>query len=76
VQPVATSPSLEVVVSDATGRFTGVFLGRREIPGVALGATIALSGMVANRKGHLAMLNPAYEVLAEAVAIPSPKGQH
>ena len=76
VQPLASSPTLHVVVADQTGRFTAIFLGRREIPGVRLGATISLSGMVADRKGHLAMLNPSYEILTPAVAVPSSHGAH
>jgi len=71
VQPFGGNPSLEVTLSDASGRFTLVFPGRRSIPGLTLGATITASGMVGNHKGRLAMLNPTYEILAAATPVPS-----
>jgi hypothetical protein len=76
VQPMASSPTLHVVIADGSGRFTAVFLGRRDIPGIRIGATISVTGMVGLRKGHLAMLNPSYEILVPAVSVASPKGQH
>jgi hypothetical protein len=76
VQPMASSPTLHVVIADGSGRFTAIFLGRREIPGIQLGATVAFTGMVGLRKGHLSMLNPAYEILVPAVPMPSARAQH
>ena len=41
-----------------------VFLGRREIQGIRTGTMMVVQGMVAERRGRLAMLNPEYELLA------------
>ena len=76
VQPFGQTAALQVTLADKSGRFNVVFLGRRTIPGVALGATVMVTGMVNNHHGRLAMLNPDYEILQAAVPGPSVKGGH
>lgn len=56
--------TLECVVVDETGGMQLIFLGRRTVAGVKLGATIVAEGTVVERHGHLALLNPIYELLA------------
>jgi hypothetical protein len=56
--------TLECVVVDDTGGMQVIFLGRRTVAGVKLGATIVAEGTVVERRGHLALLNPVYELLA------------
>ena len=41
-----------------------VFLGRREIPGIRTGTQLVAKGMVGDRRGRLAILNPDYELLS------------
>jgi hypothetical protein len=65
VQPWSDVPSLECSLTDASGgELMLVFLGRREIPGIRTGTQIVAEGMVGDRRGSLAMLNPDYELLA------------
>ncbi|MGH9083218.1 MAG: amino acid permease [Acidimicrobiales bacterium] len=66
IQPWSGVPALECTLSDASGaELLVVFLGRREVGGVRTGAQMAVQGMIGERRGRLAMLNPAYELLAE-----------
>ena len=65
VQPRGGVPTLESVVSDATGSMSIVFLGRRQIAGFEVGRRIVASGMVGSHGGRLAILNPIYELLGE-----------
>src|SRR6478609_11078984 len=62
--------SLELTLVDGTGGLTVVFLGRRQIGGVRLGARIVVEGTVAETRGQLAILNPAYQLLPHEVALP------
>jgi amino acid transporter len=65
IQPWSGVPALECTVADASGAdLLVVFLGRREIQGIRTGTLIVVEGMVAERRGRLAMLNPEYELLA------------
>lgn len=41
-----------------------VFLGRRHVPGIRLGTTLAVDGRVGAHHGRLAILNPDYEIQA------------
>lgn len=64
VHPWAGSvATLECVVVDETGGMQLIFLGRPAVSGVKLGATIVAEGTVVERHGHLALLNPLYELL-------------
>jgi amino acid transporter len=67
--------NLECTLIDASGAILLVFQGRRHIPGVQQGARLVARGMVGAWQGQLAILNPAYELLAgpqEAGAPASP----
>ena len=71
VQPWSDVPSLECTLTDASGaQLMVVFLGRREIPGIRTGTQMVVDGMVGDRRGTLAMLNPDYELLAVPDAEP------
>jgi hypothetical protein len=56
--------TLECVVMDETGGMQLIFLGRPNVAGIKLGATVVAEGTVVERHGHLALLNPVYELLA------------
>jgi RecJ-like exonuclease len=63
VQPRADVPTLECVLDDGTAGLSVVFLGRRDVPGIRLGTTLAVEGRVGTHHGRLAILNPDYEIL-------------
>ncbi len=56
--------TLECVIVDETGGMQLIFLGRRNVGGIKLGAMVVAEGTVVERHGHLALLNPIYELLA------------
>ncbi|MFL6206485.1 MAG: hypothetical protein ACJ739_14175 [Acidimicrobiales bacterium] len=56
--------SLEVTLVDDTGGLTIIFLGRRAVAGIELGRQLEAEGMVGEKRGRLAMLNPLYRLLA------------
>ncbi|MBV9593845.1 MAG: amino acid permease [Actinobacteria bacterium] len=56
--------SLEVQVFDETGGVRLLFFGRTHIPGIVPGAVLRASGTVGEYKGHLALANPRYELVA------------
>jgi hypothetical protein len=64
VEQSADTPSLVVTVDDGTGRIDLLFLGRRDIGGVVLGARVRAEGMAAAHRHRLSMLNPTVDVLA------------
>jgi hypothetical protein len=63
VVPRAGSPSLEVTVSDGSGRAVAVFLGRKRLPGVDPGRGLILEGVARKEGGRTILLNPAYTLL-------------
>jgi hypothetical protein len=63
VDPVAGSWLLECIVSDGSGALSIVFNGRRDIPGLTLGASIRVEGTVASHRGRMAIFNPVYSLL-------------
>lgn len=63
VVPRAGAPSLEVIVSDGTGRATAVFSGTRNIAGINLGGGLLLEGVPRLEHGRLMLLNPAYTLV-------------
>jgi hypothetical protein len=63
VVPRNGSPSLEVSVSDGSGKAVAVFTGRRKIGGLAPGRGILLEGVGREDRGRLLLLNPAYTLL-------------
>ena len=62
VRPWADSPTLEVVLMDATGGISVVFLARRKLGGVRPGTIMTVTGVVGVHERRLAILNPTYEL--------------
>lgn len=61
--------SLEVTVTDGSGRLTGIWPGRTRLPGVGLGAALRLTGTVGRgTHGTTVMRSP------EWVVVPPPYG--
>src|SRR5262249_61808685 len=63
VQPHGGIASLECTLVDETGGILLLFLGRRSIAGMAVGARVRVDGTVGEDHGRLAILNPTYEFL-------------
>lgn len=63
VVPRAGAPSLEVTLSDGTGRAYAVFTGTTRIPGMSLGRGVVVEGVARLERNHLVLLNPAYTLL-------------
>jgi hypothetical protein len=59
----AGSPSLEVTVSDGTGRAVAVFTGRRRLGGIDPGRTVLFEGVGRDERGRLLLVNPAYTLM-------------
>lgn len=65
VQPSFDAPSLEASLTDASGgELLLVFMGRKAIPGIRTGTQLVATGAVGDRRGHLAMLNPDYQLIS------------
>jgi len=64
VQPWGSAPSLEATIKDGKGVLTLVFLGRREVGGIAPGTVLTATGVVGTHRNHPAMLNPTYTLLS------------
>lgn len=56
--------SLEAHLFDKSGGLRLLFFGRTSIPGIEPGALIRATGPVGQFKGHLALANPRYELIA------------
>src|SRR3954447_5306206 len=63
VVPRSGSSSLEVTVTDGSGRAVAVFLGRRSLPGVTPGVGVVLEGVPRKEGGRCVLVNPAYTLL-------------
>ena len=63
VQPRAEVPTLECVLVDNTGALSIVFLGRRAVAGIEVGARLRVEGTAGESRGRLAVLNPVYELV-------------
>jgi hypothetical protein len=66
VQPWSGVAALELKVVDDTGALTVVFFGRRHLAGVSAGTRIVVEGVVGEHHGTMAMLNPVYQIVADA----------
>jgi hypothetical protein len=55
--------TLEATLVDDTGGLVVIFIGRRQIAGLRLGAVVEAAGMVIESRGHLALMNPEYTLL-------------
>jgi RecG-like helicase len=53
--------SLEALLTDGTGEVTGVWIGRRSIPGLQLGTRMVVKGVLSKAPTPRRMVNPAYE---------------
>jgi amino acid transporter len=62
VQPMPNSAALELVLEDGTGAISILFMGRRRLGGVDVGAHLTLEGTVGTHRGRLAIFNPVYEL--------------
>lgn len=63
VVPHLGSPSLEITVSDGSGRAAAVFTGRRRLGGVDCGRRLILEGVARREHGKLLLVNPAYTIV-------------
>jgi hypothetical protein len=63
LRPRAGTPSLEVDLYDGTGTVTLVWLGRREIAGIAPGRQIRATGRITSSGARRVIFNPRYELV-------------
>jgi RecG-like helicase len=61
VRPVEGFEALEIVLSDGTGLVTARWLGRRKIPGLALGSRLIIEGVLGEDQGAKRIVNPTFE---------------
>ena len=61
VRPREGVPAFEAVVSDGTGTVTAVWLGRRVIPGLALGSRLIIEGRLGGDRDRMQVVNPSFE---------------
>ena len=61
VLPFEGKEALQALISDGTGEVTVVFMGRRGIGGLSLGARVAVEGVLAEQRGEARMMNPRLE---------------
>ena len=55
------------MLTDGTGSLSVVFHGRREIPGITIGTVLQVTGTAIDHHGRVAILNPAYTLVASVV---------
>src|SRR3954471_16403832 len=63
VVPRAGSPSLEVTISDGTGKAVAVFSGRKHLAGLEPGHGLLVEGVARKEGRRVMLLNPAYTLL-------------
>lgn len=63
VRPDQAVSAVEAQLYDGTGEITVVFLGRRRLPGITAGRSLAVHGRPVVRDGVPSMINPRYELL-------------
>ena len=61
VRPREGVPAIEAVIGDGSGQVTAVWLGRRQISGLTLGARIVVEGRLGGDPSHLQVMNPITE---------------
>jgi amino acid transporter len=64
LRPRGPSMTMEADLWDGTGSVTLVWLGRRDIPGIAPGRRIVVRGRLSTIKGEPTIFNPQYELRA------------
>ncbi|MFT3969973.1 MAG: OB-fold nucleic acid binding domain-containing protein [Micropruina sp.] len=63
LRPRSGTPWLEAEFNDGSGSITLIWMGRREIPGLAAGRELRVTGRVSWVDGRRRMYNPYYELL-------------
>jgi RecG-like helicase len=63
LRPRAGTPTLEVELYDGSGTVTLIWLGRREIAGIAPGRQLRAIGRITSAGGRRVIFNPRYELL-------------
>jgi hypothetical protein len=63
LRPRAGTPSLEVELYDGSGTVTLVWLGRREIAGLAPGRQLRATGRITTTGNRRVIFNPRYELV-------------
>ncbi len=63
LRPRSGTPWLEAELNDGSGSITLIWMGRREIPGLAAGRELRATGRVSWVDGRRRMYNPYYELL-------------
>lgn len=61
VRPREGVQAIEAVISDGSGTVTAVWLGRRSIPGLSLGARMIVEGRLGGEPARLHIMNPTFE---------------
>ena len=61
VRPREGVPAIEAVIGDGSGQVTAVWLGRRQISGLTLGARVVVEGRLGGDRAHLQLMNPITE---------------
>jgi hypothetical protein len=61
LRPRQSVPQIEAQISDGTGSVTAVWVGRRSIPGLALGVRMIIEGRLAQSADGLQIMNPRFE---------------
>jgi hypothetical protein len=62
-RPPSTSPAFEVDLDDGTGVLRVVWIGQRDIPGVAPGRRLMVEGRVSRGDDRAVLRDPRYELL-------------
>jgi len=65
VRPVEGFEALEIVLTDGTGLVAARWLGRRSIPGLALGSRLVIEGVLGLEQGVRKVVNPTFEFASE-----------
>jgi hypothetical protein len=66
LRPRGGVPALEAELFDGTGTLTLIWLGRRDIPGIAPGTAVRVEGLVGCNDGTKTLYNPRYEIVPGA----------
>ena len=63
VEPNDAPPAFTVRIDDGTGRLDAIFMGRRDIPGLAPGGRIELEGRMCRTTSLPRVYNPRYTLI-------------
>jgi hypothetical protein len=66
LRPRAGTPTLEVELYDGSGAVTLIWLGRREIAGIAPGRQLRATGRITSDGARRVIFNPRYELVLAA----------